>query len=124
MENVTIDVSQEAAAAFSISGSAEVYLTLNRENTLKGGANFAGLQVPEGTAVVITKSSGGTVNATSKYGARICGGEGANSGTFTTGADGKSYSTAAPIGDGAGRYTVYYTRCWETANTTMWRQVL
>ena len=65
LRDVNIDVSgQNDTAAFSIADGAAVNLTLNGENTLKSGKNCAGLQVPGGAVLVITKDSKGSLTAT------------------------------------------------------------
>ena len=89
LQDVNIDVStQRGAAAFSIStsisGGSEVYLTLNGVNTLQSGWDRAGLEVPGGTALVITKNSTGSLDATGgTYGAGIGGGYNNAGGTIT-----------------------------------------
>lgn len=65
LQDVNIDVSsQPGIVAFSIEGSAKVNLTLAGENTLKSGSECAGLQVPGGAELVITKDSQGSLDAT------------------------------------------------------------
>lgn len=54
LDGVSIDVSSTGnVCAFDIRKSATVNLTLKGNNSLKSGVNFAGLQVPGGTSIVI-----------------------------------------------------------------------
>ena len=89
LNGVNIDVNNiDNACAFAIEAGATVYLTLEGNNTLKSGKDKAGLQAPEGAALVITAESSGSLTATSSYnddysGAGIGGGKGAAGGHIT-----------------------------------------
>ena len=101
LQGVNIDVSaQDNTAAFSIAAGATVNLTLNGDNTLKSGRDCAGLQVPNGATLVITESSGGSLNVTGGgLGAGIGGGFKGNGGEITISG---GTVTATGGGDGAG----------------------
>jgi hypothetical protein len=83
LSRVNIDVNNTAnACAFDIVTGATVSLTLTGNNTLKSGKYKAGLQAPDGAALVITETSSGSLTATGgDYGAggsiTISGGNGA-----------------------------------------------
>lgn len=111
--NINVTTAADYTSAFAISSGASVNLTLNGTNVLKSGERAAGLQVPSGATLVITKESsggieavggtsgagiggcfwgsggtiiinGGTVTASAgKYGAGIGGGNFGTSGTIT-----------------------------------------
>ena len=113
LSGVTQDLSVGPASvcAFNMTG-ATVNLTLNGENVLKSGMGAAGLQVPDGASLIITKASTGSLESTAKNkdgafpGAGIGGSTnqagGAvtiNGGTVTATGGG---STAGPSGAGIG----------------------
>lgn len=65
MHGVNIDVSgEDYACALQLYKGASLNLELSGENTLKSGAGSAGLQVGEGSTLVVTESSTGSLNAT------------------------------------------------------------
>lgn len=93
LNGVKIDVSGTGACAFWMVG-ATVNLTLMGSNALTSGGGYAGLQVPQGASLIITKESTGSLVATATgggynfVGAGIGGGNGsmstfANSGIIT-----------------------------------------
>ena len=108
LQDVNIDVSGLGiATAFSISGGAKVYLTLNGVNTLKSGEYCAGLQVPDGTVLIITAdSTGGSLDATGGIsGAGIGGGHQGAGGIITiNGGTVKATSGSRGAGIGGGNY--------------------
>lgn len=63
LNNVNIDVSSAGACALRVNKNASLNLTLTGKNTLKSADNQAGLQVADGTKLVITKQSTGSLNA-------------------------------------------------------------
>ena len=84
LDNVSLDASGQGAAAFELTNSANVNLTLKGTNTLKSDANKAGLQVPSGATLTITDASTGSFEATGGAdGAGVGGGNGQASGTIT-----------------------------------------
>ena len=106
--DVNIDVSSSAAAAFDMT-DATVKLTILGNNVLKSSNNFAGIQVPEGSELIITASSVGMLDVTSgRGGAGIGGGPNESGGIMTinggtiTATAGGSYGGAAGIGGGNG----------------------
>ncbi|MDR1368669.1 MAG: hypothetical protein LBJ72_00890 [Dysgonamonadaceae bacterium] len=74
IQDVNIDVSgTNNACAFSIADGATVNLTLSGNNVLKSGDKKAGLEVPDGTTLRITGTSGDKLEATGNFGAGIGG---------------------------------------------------
>ena len=67
LSGVTQDLSVGPASvcAFNMTG-ATVNLTLSGENVLKSGIGAAGLQVPDGASLIITKASTGSLESTAK----------------------------------------------------------
>jgi hypothetical protein len=106
LSGVNINVSSiNNACAFDMTG-ATVNLTLVGNNVLISGANRAGLQVPEGSTLVITTSSTGSLAATGSNGAGIGGGGWNSSGGTITINGGTVTATGgwggAGIGGGGG----------------------
>ncbi|MCL2826373.1 MAG: Ig-like domain-containing protein, partial [Eggerthellaceae bacterium] len=84
LDGVSINAGSKIdGCAFNMAG-ATVNLTLSGENTLTGGAERAGLEAPEGSTLVITSASTGSLDAIGTYdGAGIGGGEDAPGGDIT-----------------------------------------
>ncbi len=108
MHGVNIDVSDtDYACALQLYKGASLNLELSGENTLKSGSACAGLQVGEGSTLVITESSTGSLNASATNGgAGIGGGANMKSGTIiinggTVTANGRS--GGAGIGSGSNK---------------------
>jgi len=81
---VSIDLSSAGGCAFELQNHSFVNLTLadGKTNTLKSGTDYAGLQVPDGTALTIGGT--GSMSATGNgYGAGIGGNDGKSGGTIT-----------------------------------------
>ncbi|AYF40960.1 hypothetical protein CN246_04455 [Ethanoligenens harbinense] len=98
------DIEASGGSAFSIQGGATVDLELSGANTLTGGNDCAGLEVPESTSLTIDSLSGDnctdTLNATSTGdGAGIGGNSGADCGTITIN---RGSVNATSTQDGAG----------------------
>ena len=71
LSGVNIDVSSMSGVyAFDMTG-ATVTLTLVGENVLRSGSTMAGLQVPNGSTLIIAESSGGSLSVSSSSGAGI-----------------------------------------------------
>jgi hypothetical protein len=99
LNGVNIDVSGTNTAAFDMSGAA-VNLTLTGTNVLKSGSNKAGLLAPNGSTLVITAASTGSLTATGgSDGAGIGGGIRGAGGTITISG---GTVTATGGSDGAG----------------------
>ena len=99
IENVDISVGRYSSA-FSIASGAKVNLTLVGTNKLKSGDYSAGLQVPSGATLMITKASdGGSLEANSGYlAAGIGGGHMSGGGNITI----EGGTVTATGDDGAG----------------------
>ncbi len=102
LRDVNIEISwPDSIAAFSIAAGATVNLTLNGENTLISGVGYAGLQVPDGAALVITKDSNGSLDTRGEGGgAGIGGGKGSAGGEITI--SGGRVNATAYVGAGIG----------------------
>ncbi len=85
LEDVNIDVSAvDYACAFSVGEGSSVILTLKGTNTLKSGANTAGLAVPSTASLRIAEDSAGELTAVGgAIGAGIGGGNMSNGGSIT-----------------------------------------
>jgi len=82
LSNVNIDLDgKENVSAFNMSG-ATVNLTLIGENYLRSGTMSAGLQAPNGSTLVITNSSTGSLHAVGHTGAGIGGGNASSGGSI------------------------------------------
>ena len=106
LAGVRIDMSRyNGITAFGMAG-ATVNLTLVGENTLKGGKNGAGLEVPFGSTLAITAASTGSLNATGSGNGAGIGGGGVDA--YATGGSSGTISinggtiTATSVGRGAG----------------------
>ena len=83
-DGLYIDASAtEDVYAFMIQSGAAVNLTLKNENSFMSGIWAAGIGVPEGAALTVTKESDGSVTATGLHGAGIGGGYEGSGGTVT-----------------------------------------
>ena len=100
LNNVNIDVSNyNNACAFDIT-NANVNLTLIGENLLKSGANRAGVQVHDGSTLIISETSTGSVTATG--GSNSAGIGGSNNSTVGTIKINGGTTTALGGSNGAG----------------------
>lgn len=104
LNNVKLDMSDsDSTCAFDMTG-ATVNLTLAGENTLKSGNECAGLQVPDGAALIITEESTGSLTASGDEGAGIGGGNGSVGGSITiNGGSVKASGGDASAGIGGGQ---------------------
>lgn len=102
LDNVTIQNTASNISSVALTAGAIVALNLIGSNTLKGGTYAAGLQVPSGTAIVI--SGAGTLFSTGgSSAAGIGGGNGGSGGTITINSGivtAKGGSSGAGIGGG------------------------
>lgn len=83
LDNVSIQSSTSNISGIALTSGASVALNLQGENNiLNGGANAAGLQVPDGTSVVIS-GPGSLTSTGGSLAAGIGGGSGSSGGTIT-----------------------------------------
>lgn len=104
LDHVQIDASACGRSALDLTG-ASVHLALVGSNTLKSGANYAGISVPDGSSLTVTGAGSGTLSTIAGTdGAGIGGNSGENGGTVTiTGGLVTAYSGfGAGIGGGRG----------------------
>ena len=78
----SVNINRSDNCAFDISG-ATVNLTLVGNNVLRSGSGRAGLEVPNGSTLIITTASTGSLAATGGSGAGIGGGSGRSGGNIT-----------------------------------------
>ena len=94
LNGVTIDVSSISnKAALSVGANSTVNLTLIGNTTLRSGSSCAGVQVPQGAALVITQQSTGSLVA--------------NGGTYGAGIGGTSDGSNVANDDSGGTITIH-----------------
>lgn len=63
LDNVSVDLSEDNGAAFTITENTTVNLTLTGENKMISGYDYAGIYVETGSTLIITKESTGSIDA-------------------------------------------------------------